>query len=298
MGRFVQCASVLGLLFMVSCGKETPQSKVFKMFDSAKDAAAKESALSQMAGLKAQAGKVAPYLVKGMGDETASVRLAAVQAAAALEIDGGAVLKKIGSLATSDSDPQVRAAALQCAVTVAPDDSDTAQMVSDALGHDDLAIAKSAALVLMSKAGNGVDVKDLAGVLLKAVKDGTKEDQAQVVFALSSGLGMLGKKAAAAVPVLNEAATAAKDGKVKAAIKELAAVIQGKSTMEKMTPLLNALMPSPDGGGSDMPGPAPDPAGEIPVVDDMTDDAPPPTGAAPPPADNAPPPADDAPDEE
>lgn len=255
MRRLVQCASVLGLLFMVSCGKETPESKVFKKFNSG-DAAAKDAALNEMVGFKDQVDRVAPYLVKGMAHSEKNVRLSAVRAASALNASSEAVLKQVQKLASSDSEAEVRGAALECAITVAPDDASTGELIRSALGDENLEVAKEALRVVMPKVGEGVSAKDVAGVLLKAVKDGDARDQTDVVFTLATSFGALGKKAADAAPVLESCAAAAKvDPKVKEVVTVLILVVNGKATADQLNATLNVLMSSGGPGGPE-PGPA------------------------------------------
>jgi len=241
MKRLVLSASVVGFLVIVSCGKETPESKTFKKFKSG-DAAAKAAALNEMATFKDKVDQVSPYLVKGMADSERSVRLSAVRAASALSADGESVLKQVQELASTDSDGEVRAAALECAITVAPDEPSTGESVKRALGGD-LAMAKEALRVVMPKVGEGVSAKDVAGVMLKAIEQGKPRDQTDVLFMLASTFGTVGKKAADAAPVLESCMEAAKvDPNVKAVLKVMVRAVNGKATAQEVTDAVDALM--------------------------------------------------------
>jgi len=242
MKRVMRVFGVIGVLCLVSCGQETEESKVFGKFKKG-DESARAGAISKMAAMKGQESKVVPYLVQGLGDESAKVRLAAVQA---LSVVDGAFAKasaKVAKLAKGDSDPQVKAAALESLVSLGSGSGDVAEDVASILGGDDLQAALSAASVLGAHAGTpAVPYKALASVMSTAIKVGEKDDQVSVCVTVLASLVAAGTGAADALPVLDACVAEPNvDPGVKNYLQLLAKVIRGTEAADKLSEAMNEL---------------------------------------------------------
>ena len=242
MKRVMHVLGAVGLLGLLSCGEQSEESKVIDKFKKG-DEAGRAAAMSQMAALKGQESKVVPYLIKGLGDESAKVRLAAVQAVAVVEGAFAKAKAKVTELARGDSSAEVKAAALVCMVSLASDSDDVAADVASILGGDDVQAALAAASVLGSHAGTpAAPYKALASVMSTAIEGGKKEDQVSVCVSVMASIAAAGTKAADALPVLEACAAKANvDPGVKKYLELLAKVVRGEDVSEALSDAMSAL---------------------------------------------------------
>lgn len=242
MKRVMNVLGVVGLLGLLSCGQPTRESQAIEKFKKG-DEAGRVAAVSQMAALKGQESKVIPYLIKGMGDQSAKVRLASLQAISVVEGAFAKASAKVAEIAQGDSDVQVKVAAIECLVTHGPDPGEVAEDVASILGGEDLQAALYAASVLGTRAGTpAVPYKAVASVMSVAIKLGKKEDQISVCVTALASLAAAGTKAADALPVLDACVVEPKvDPGVKKYLQALAKVIRGTGTAESLTEAQSSL---------------------------------------------------------
>ena len=243
MKRAMHVLGVVGLLGLMSCGQQSEESKVIDKFKKG-DEAGRAAAISQMAALKGQESKVVPYLIKGLGDESAKVRLASVQAISVVEGAFAKASAKVTEIAQGDPDVQARVAAIECLVLLSPDAEEVADDVASILGGDDLPAAMYAASVLGTRAGSAaVPYKALASVMSVAIQNGKRDDQVSVCTTALASLAAAGPKAADALPVLDAcAAEGAVDPKAKKYLQALAKVIRGTGSVDELSQAQSDLM--------------------------------------------------------
>ncbi|MBI2192185.1 MAG: HEAT repeat domain-containing protein [Planctomycetes bacterium] len=204
--RLMLASLAVSLVFsMTSCGD--PEIKRLRKNIKSPDANTRVNAASEMGGMKQDAAIVVPMLMDAMGDENEDVRRMAIDSLILLGTNPKEMLPKLKQIVTTDKNGTVRVGAIEAMVKLAAADPETIGTLRGALKDQDLVVAKTAAIRLLSQKEQAAgDVAAIVEVLKKQVQFETEKKAPGESMSIAWGLGELGPKASAALPALTSLA--------------------------------------------------------------------------------------------
>jgi len=190
------CVTIVFALFLTSCGGPDRFGVIAKDLKSS-DVKIRSAALGRLGSMKSSSTAAVPYILKALKDDSEEVRISALNALVSLDMKSQ--LGAIGDVVQNDKSVDVRKKAMDSAVSMAPESSETLGILKDAMNGQDLAISVAAATKIFDLGKGASHVNELVAVMKKELDEGDASSPPTMAMRLG---GDLGPKAAAAAPVI------------------------------------------------------------------------------------------------